>query len=106
MNTQTLYGHLIRAPLVHGAKPTPIMNAEVPGHYEIILNSLLDAVPDGKPIMTHIGGFLDWYNRTYNTTYDFGTLDNLSPPGTRYARGAFWYVRRFKWLFGRRIFLW
>lgn len=52
-------------------------DAEVPGNYEIILNSLLDAVPDGKPIMTHIGGFLDWYNRTYNTTYDFSTLDNF-----------------------------
>lgn len=51
--------------------------AEVPGHYKIILDSLLDAVPDGKPIMTHIGGFLDWYNRTYHTTYDFGNLDTF-----------------------------
>lgn len=54
--------------------------AEVPGNYEIILNALLDAVPDGKPIMTHIGGFLAWYNRTYNTTYDFGILDKFPPP--------------------------
>ena len=63
-------------------------DAEVPGNYEIILNSLLDAVPDDKPIMTHIGGFLDWYNRTYNTTYDFGTLDNFPTPlrGTPEAR--------------------
>jgi hypothetical protein len=63
-------------------------DAEVPGHYQIILNSLLDAVPDGKPIMTHIGGFLDWYNRTYNTTYTFGTLDKLPTPvrGTPEAR--------------------
>ncbi|MBC8374502.1 MAG: DUF4832 domain-containing protein [FCB group bacterium] len=62
--------------------------AEVPGHYEIILNSLLEAVPDGKPIMTHIGGFLDWYNRTYNTTYSFGTLDSFPTPvrGTLEAR--------------------
>jgi hypothetical protein len=62
--------------------------AEVPGHYEIILNSLLDAVPDGKPIMTHIGGFLDWYNRTYNTTYSFGNLDSFPTPvrGTPEAR--------------------
>ncbi|MFZ1291169.1 MAG: DUF4832 domain-containing protein, partial [Melioribacteraceae bacterium] len=52
-------------------------DAEVPGNYKIILNSLLDAVPDNKPIMTHIGGFLDWYNRTYNTTYNFGTLDSF-----------------------------
>lgn len=51
--------------------------AEVPGNYKIVLDALLDAVPDDKPIMTHIGGFLDWYNRTYNTTYDFGTLDNF-----------------------------
>ena len=63
-------------------------DAELPGNYEIILNSLLDAVPDGKPIMTHIGGFLDWYNRTNNTTYDFGTLDKLPIPvrGTPEAR--------------------
>ncbi|MFC1784690.1 DUF4874 domain-containing protein, partial [Candidatus Neomarinimicrobiota bacterium] len=54
--------------------------AEVPGYYKIILDALLDAVPDDKPIMTHIGGFLDWYNRTYNTTYDFGTLDNFPTP--------------------------
>ncbi|MCL2420677.1 MAG: DUF4832 domain-containing protein [Defluviitaleaceae bacterium] len=51
--------------------------AEMPGNYKIILDSLLAAVPDGKPIMTHIGGFLDWYNRTYDTTYDFGTLDKF-----------------------------
>ena len=63
-------------------------DAEVPGHYKIILDALLDAVPDGKPIMTHIGGFLDWYNRTYHTTYDFGTLDRLPTPqrGTPEAR--------------------
>lgn len=51
--------------------------AEVPGHYKMILDALLDAVPDDKPIMTHIGAFLDWYNRTYNTKYDFGTLDSF-----------------------------
>ncbi|MFA5970763.1 MAG: DUF4832 domain-containing protein [Lentimicrobiaceae bacterium] len=63
-------------------------DAEVPGNYKIILDALLDAVPDGKPIMTHIGGFLDWYNRTYNTTYDFGTLDAFPTPvrGTPEAR--------------------
>lgn len=63
-------------------------DAEVPGNYKIILDALLEAVPDGKPIMTHIGGFLDWYNRTYNTTYDFGTLDSLPTPvrGTPEAR--------------------
>lgn len=63
-------------------------DAEKPGNYEIILNSLLDAVPDGKPIMTHIGAFLDWYNRTYNTTYDFGTLEKVPTPvrGTPEAR--------------------
>ena len=62
--------------------------AEVPGHYKIVLDSLLDAVPDGKPIMTHVGGFLDWYNRTYDTTYDFGTLETLPAPvrGTPEAR--------------------
>jgi len=63
-------------------------DAEVPGNYKIILDSLLNAVPDGKPIMTHVGGFLDWYNRTYNTTYDFGTLDTFPAPvrGTPEAR--------------------
>jgi len=65
--------------------------AEVPGHYKIILDSLLDAVPDGKPIMTHVGGFLDWYNRTYNTTYNFGTLDTFPAMvrGTPEARFGF-----------------
>ena len=63
-------------------------DAEVPGHYKIILDALLDAVPDGKPIMTHIGGFLDWYNRTYHTTYNFGTLETFPTPvrGTPEAR--------------------
>ncbi|MEZ4764970.1 MAG: hypothetical protein R3C26_17870 [Calditrichia bacterium] len=38
--------------------------------------------------MTHIGGFLDWYNRTYKTTHDFGTLDSFPTPvrGTPEAR--------------------
>ena len=51
--------------------------AEVPENYKIILDSLLEAVPDGKAIMTHVGAFLAWYNRTYNTTYSFGDLDNF-----------------------------
>ncbi len=62
--------------------------AEVSGHYKMLLDCLLDAVPDNKPIMTHIGGFLDWYNRTYDTTYTFGTLDQVPTPepGTPEAR--------------------
>lgn len=62
--------------------------AEVPGTYHTVLNSLLDAVPDGKPIMTHIGSFLDWYNRTYDTTYTFGSLETFPAPvrGTPEAR--------------------
>ena len=51
--------------------------AEVPKNYKMVLDSLLDAVPDGKPIMTHVGGFLAWYNHTYHTTYTFGTLDTM-----------------------------
>jgi hypothetical protein len=51
--------------------------AERSGNYKMLLDELLAAVPDGKPIMTHIGGFLDWYNKTYNTTYTFGTLDEI-----------------------------
>jgi hypothetical protein len=63
-------------------------DAEKPGNYKIILDALLDAVPDGKPIMTHIGGFLDWYNRTYNTMYNFGNLETFPAPvrGTPEAR--------------------
>ena len=62
--------------------------AEVPGNYKIILDSLLEAVPDGKAIMTHVGGFLDWYNRTYNTTYTFGNMETMPAPkrGTPEAR--------------------
>ena len=65
--------------------------AEVPGNYKMLLDSLLNTVPDGKPIMTHVGAFLDWYNRTYNTTYDFGTLDTFPDiiRGTPEARFGF-----------------
>jgi len=52
-------------------------DAEDPDNYKIVLDSLLDMVPDGKPIITHVGAFLAWYNRTYNTSYDFGTLETL-----------------------------
>ncbi len=62
--------------------------AEDPNNYKMVLDSLLAAVPDGKIIMTHLGGFLAWYNRTYNTQYTFGTLDQMPPivRGTPEAR--------------------
>jgi len=50
---------------------------EQPGTYKMLLDAMLAAVPDQKPIMTHVGAFLDWYNRTYNTIYDFGNLDSF-----------------------------
>ncbi len=63
-------------------------DAEDPNNYKMVLDSLLAAVPDGKIIMTHLGGFLAWYNRTYNTQYTFGTLDQMPPivRGTPEAR--------------------
>ncbi len=63
-------------------------DAEDPNNYKTVLDSLLAAVPDGKIIMTHLGGFLAWYNRTYNTQYTFGTLDQMPPivRGTPEAR--------------------
>ncbi len=62
--------------------------AEDPNNYKTVLDSLLAAVPDGKIIMTHLGGFLAWYNRTYNTQYTFGTLNTMPPivRGTPEAR--------------------
>ena len=63
-------------------------DAEDPNNYKMVLDSLLAAVPDNKIIMTHLGGFLAWYNRTYNTQYTFGTLDQMPPlvRGTPEAR--------------------
>ena len=62
--------------------------AEVPDNYKKTLDALLNAVPDNKIIMTHLGAFLAWYNRTYNTQYTFGTLDTMPPivRGTPEAR--------------------
>jgi len=62
--------------------------AEQPGNYKILFDSMLEAVPDGKPIMTFVGAYLDWYNRTYETTYDFGNLHTMPAPvrGTPEAR--------------------
>jgi len=62
--------------------------AEQPGNYKKLFDTMLEMVPDGKPIMTFVGAFLDWYNRTYNTTYDFGTMHLMPKPerGTPEAR--------------------
>src|SRR5690606_41475002 len=45
-----------------------------------LLDAYLDAVPDSKPLLTHAGGFLAWYNETYGTTYTFSNIDSMPIP--------------------------
>ena len=62
-----------------------------PETYKFLLDAYLDAVPAGRSLLTHAGGFLAWYNATYDTQYNFHTLDNLPAPkrGTPEARFGF-----------------
>jgi len=59
-----------------------------PKEYKKLFDAYLDAVPSSRSILTHAGGFLAWYNLTYNTHYDFSNIDSLPDPpkGSREAR--------------------
>lgn len=59
--------------------------------YKQLLDAYLDAVPSSRPLITHAGGFLAWYNETYGTTYTFGNIDAIPIParGTPEARFGF-----------------
>ena len=49
-------------------------------NYKKLLDAMLDAVPASRNIMVHCGGFLAWYNATYSTDYDYGTLETVPAP--------------------------
>jgi hypothetical protein len=62
-----------------------------PKEYKKLLDAYLDAVPASRSILAHAGGFLAWYNLTYNTHYNFSNINNLPvpPKGSREARFGF-----------------
>lgn len=48
--------------------------------YKKLLDAYLDAVPASRALLTHAGGFLAWYNETYETTYTFTNIDTMPIP--------------------------
>jgi len=48
--------------------------------YKLLLDAYLDAVPASRPLLTHPGGYLAWYNETYKTTYTFSNIDSMPTP--------------------------
>ncbi len=59
--------------------------------YKMLLDAYLDAVPASRALLTHAGGFLAWYNETYQTSYTFTNIDAMSTPpkGSPEARFGF-----------------
>ena len=59
--------------------------------YKKLIDSFLDAVPDSRILLTHVGGYLAWYNLTYGTNYTFTNCDTLPAPpkGSPEARIGF-----------------
>ncbi|MCL1983746.1 MAG: DUF4832 domain-containing protein [Clostridiales bacterium] len=59
--------------------------------YKKLIDAYLDAVPDSRILLTHVGGFMAWYNLTYGTNYTFTNIDTMPPParGTPEARIGF-----------------
>jgi len=62
-----------------------------PAVYKYLLDAFLDAVPASRSLLTHAGGFLAWYNVTYNTNYSFYDIDTMPVPkrGTPQSRFGF-----------------
>ncbi|MCL2187867.1 MAG: DUF4832 domain-containing protein [Defluviitaleaceae bacterium] len=62
-----------------------------PQTYKFLLDAYLKAVPASRSLLTHAGGFLAWYNATYNTQYTFHNIEMLPAPkrGTPEARFGF-----------------
>ncbi|HNW58940.1 MAG TPA: DUF4832 domain-containing protein [bacterium] len=65
--------------------------ARDPRQYKKLFDAYLDAVPASRPLLTHVGGFLAWYNLTYGTHYDFSNIDRMPAPpeGSPEARFGF-----------------
>lgn len=59
--------------------------------YKMLFDAYLDAVPASRPLLTHAGGLLAWYNETYGTTYTFTDIDAMPvpPEGSPEARFGF-----------------
>ncbi|MCL1809798.1 MAG: DUF4832 domain-containing protein [Clostridiales bacterium] len=59
--------------------------------YKKLIDAYLDAVPDSRILLTHVGGFMAWYNLTYGTNYTFTNIDTMPAParGTPEARIGF-----------------
>lgn len=51
-----------------------------PKTYKFLLDAYLDAVPPSRSLLTHAGGFLAWYNATYDTQYTFFDIDQMPTP--------------------------
>ena len=59
--------------------------------YKMLLDAYLDAVPPSRALLTHAGGFLAWYNETYEIDYTFSNIDTMPVPprGSPEARFGF-----------------
>lgn len=59
--------------------------------YKMLLDAYLEAVPVSRPLLTHAGGFLAWYNETYKTSFTFTNIDAMPipPKGSPEARFGF-----------------
>lgn len=54
--------------------------AQDPAAYTSLLDAYLAAVPASRPLLTHVGGYLAWYNATHGTRHTFHDLDQLPVP--------------------------
>lgn len=57
--------------------------------YKMLLDAYLDAVPSSRSLITHAGGFLAWYNETFETTYTFSNIDDMPIPAPDSAEKRF-----------------
>ena len=57
--------------------------------YKKLLDAYLEAVPSSRPLITHAGGFLAWYNATYGTNYTFTNIDKMPAPPAGSPEGRF-----------------
>lgn len=55
-------------------------DAQDPAAYKALLDACLAAVPSTRPLLTHVGGYLAWYNATYGTRHTFRDLHALPGP--------------------------
>jgi hypothetical protein len=51
-----------------------------PDAYAMVFDALLDAVPESRSLIAHVGGFMAWYNKRYGTSYNFSNMENIPAP--------------------------